>query len=116
MADMEVSTSGPGIQIPVLPDQYSHRESSSTSAPPMKPQIYTVSGAGVVSASPMSEVVDNHSIDIDPFSLTEAVGRSRFGEETKRRASSSPTGQGIMRELWSGFLDDILGPKETARK
>lgn len=114
MADMETTISRPATQIPVLPDLYSHHESTSSSAPPMKPQIYTVSGTGVVAASPMSEVVDNHSIDIDPFSLTEAVGRSRVGEEVQRRTNGSSSNQGVMRELWSGFLEDVLGPKEAA--
>ena len=82
----------------------------------MKPQIYTVSDAGVVAASPMSEVVDNHSIDIDPFSLTEAVGRSRVGEEVQRRANGKSSETGVIKELWAGFLDDVLGPKEVARK
>ncbi|KAJ6108075.1 hypothetical protein N7523_009398 [Penicillium sp. IBT 18751x] len=115
MSDMETRTSRP-TQIPVLPDLYSHHESPSTSAPPMKPQIYTVSGTGVVAASPMSEVVDNHSIDIDPFSLTEAVSRSRVGEEVQRQTNGKPTESGIIKELWTGFLDDVLGPKEVARK
>ena len=114
MADMEMTISRPGPQIPVLPDLYSHHESTSPSAPPMKPQIYTVSGSGVVAASPMSEVVDNHSIDIDPFSLTETVGRSRVGEEVQRRTNGSSSNQGVVRELWSGFLDDVLGPKQAA--
>lgn len=83
----------------------------------MKPQVYTVSGAGAdVAASAMSEVVDNHAIDIDPFSLTEAVGRSRVGEELKRQMNGSSE-PGVMRELWAGFLDDVLGPKQSpARK
>jgi len=80
----------------------------------MKPQIYTVSGSGAdVAASAMSEVVDNHAVDLDPFSLTEAVGRSRVGEEMKRQESAQP---GAFRELWSGFLDDVMGPKETLQR
>lgn len=100
-------------QIPVLPDVHSIQETPSPSTPPMKPQIYTVAGSGAdVAASAMSEVVDNHAVDIDPFSLTEAVGRSRAGEETQRgRNGSQP---GVVSELWSGFLDDVLGPKQSA--
>ncbi|KAJ5339204.1 hypothetical protein N7452_005932 [Penicillium brevicompactum] len=63
----------------------------------------------------MSEVVDNHAVELDPFSLTEAVGRSRVGEEIQR--SQNATAQpGAFKELWSGFLDDVMGPKETLRK
>lgn len=80
----------------------------------MKPQIYTVAGASAdVAASPMSEVVDNHAVDIDPFSLTETVGRSREGEELSR-AEKGQREPSIVRELWTGFLDDVLGPKQVA--
>lgn len=115
MADLDAGPVRPTPKVPVLPDSHTHLPRTSLSDPPMRPQIYTVSGTGAdVAASAMSEVVDNHAIDIDPFSLTEAVGRSRIGEEIQRRenghgkANSEP---GVMRELWAGFLDDVLGPK-----
>lgn len=84
----------------------------------MKPQIYTVAGSGAdVAASAMSEVVDNHSVDIDPFSLTEAVGRSQIGEEIQRQANGSSSKEpGLVRELWSGFLDDAFGPKQSSAR
>lgn len=119
MADLDVSPVHTHPKVPVLPDLYSHHPRTSLSDPPMKPQIYTVAGEGAdIAASAMSEVVDNVAVDIDPFSLTEAVGRSRVGEELSRgqnggNASREP---GVVRELWSGFLDDVLGPKEPARK
>ncbi|KAJ5915092.1 hypothetical protein N7454_011204 [Penicillium verhagenii] len=117
MADLEAAPlqfSSP--RVPVLPDLSSHQASHSTSAPPMKPQIYTVAGAGAdVAASAMSEVVDNHAVDLDPFSLTEAVGRSRTGEMLQRQLNGSGAGQtGIAKELWAGFLDDVLGPKQSS--
>lgn len=116
MADLEAAPlrfSSP--RVPVLPDLSSHQASQSPSATPMKPQIYTVAGAGAdVAASAMSEVVDNHSVDLDPFSLTEAVGRSRTGEAMQRQANGSGAGQpGVVKELWAGFLDDVLGPKQS---
>lgn len=78
----------------------------------MKPQVYTVSGAGSeVSASPMSEVVDNHAVEIDPFSLTETVGRSQHGEEVNRHGGKQRQ-PGIFKELWGGILDDLLGPQQ----
>ncbi|KAJ5542160.1 hypothetical protein N7535_004583 [Penicillium sp. DV-2018c] len=84
-------------------------------APPCN-GIYTVSGSGAdVPASAMSEVVDNHAVDLDPFSLTEAVGRSRVGEEIQRRTNGTSQ-PGAIRELWSGFLDDLMGPKEMSQR
>ncbi|CAG8930917.1 unnamed protein product [Penicillium salamii] len=116
MADLDAAPLHRGIQVPVLPELPSIRGHASPSAPPMKPVIYTVSGDGAdVAASAMSEVVDNHAVDLDPFSLTEAVGRSRVGEEIQRGQNGS-TQPGAFKELWAGFLDDVMGPKETLRK
>ncbi|KAL4873162.1 hypothetical protein BDV12DRAFT_98114 [Aspergillus spectabilis] len=100
------------IPVPILPDIYTHHDPTRPSDYPMKPQVYTVSGDGAnVSASPMSEVVDNDSVEIDPFSLTEAVGKSRYAAELKSQQNEAP---GVVRELWSGLLDDLLGPKQQS--
>lgn len=118
-ADVDTPSMRTGPRIPVLPDVSTHTETQTTqTASPMKPQIYTVSGEGVdIAPSAMSEVVDNHSVDIDPFTLTETVGRSRVGEEMQRQENGSGE-PGVMKELWSGFLEDVLGPKQPglARK
>lgn len=75
----------------------------------MKPQIFTVADNA---ASPMSEVVDNHSVEIDPFTLTEAVGRSRQGEELQKQKALAE--KGAVQEFWSGLLDDLLGPRQQS--
>jgi hypothetical protein len=116
MADLDAAPLQWGIQVPVLSELPSIRERQTPSAPPMKPQIYTVAGTGAdVAASAMSEVVDNHAVDLDPFSLTEAVSRSRVGEEIQRQ-SNGASQPGAIRELWTGFLDDVMGPKESAQR
>lgn len=119
MEEIDAAPSRPDPRFPILPDIYMHYDPTKqtiTSDPPMKPQVYTVSGEDVA-ASPMSEVVDNHSMDIDPFSLTETVGRSRFGEELQRQQNRSQAKEpGIVRELWSGFLEDLLGPKQQTQR
>jgi hypothetical protein len=79
----------------------------------MKPQIHAVSEIATdMSVSPMSEVVDNHALEIDPFKLTETVGRSRDGENLQKLMASLPP-KGILVELWSGMVDDILGPQPS---
>ncbi|KAF7589146.1 hypothetical protein BBP40_004716 [Aspergillus hancockii] len=104
------------LRIPILPDIYTHYKPTQSSEPPMKPQVYTVSGGGSdVAVSPMAEVVDNNSVDIDPFSLTEAVGKSRTGEELLRQQNGSKE-PGVVRELWTSFMDDILGSKQSSHK
>ncbi|KAJ5368292.1 uncharacterized protein N7496_008052 [Penicillium cataractarum] len=116
MSTLDAPSTRPAFpKVPVLPDLYSHHDAAAPSAPPMKPQIYTVSGGDISAASAMSEVVDNHAVEIDPFSLTEAVGRSRIGEELAR-SNGATKEPGVVRELWAGFLDDVLGPKDTAAR
>lgn len=87
----------------------------------MKPQVYTVAGStSDVAASPLSEVVDNHAVDIDPFSLTETVGRSRLGEMLQRqggfslRSSRQPGEKGVIGELMSSMVEDIF-PKQLRK-
>ncbi|PYI06654.1 hypothetical protein BO78DRAFT_397126 [Aspergillus sclerotiicarbonarius CBS 121057] len=112
MAEIDGAAARADPQIPILSDIYTHYDATQPQDAPMKPQVYTVSGGGAdVSASPMTEVVDNHSVDIDPFSLTETVGKSRFGQELNKQQNGSSE-PGVVRELWSGFLEDILGPKQ----
>lgn len=65
----------------------------------------------------MSEVVDNESVEIDPFTLTETVGRSRQGEELKEvRSVGGGSGGGggnaeggTVREFWRGVVEDVFG-------
>ncbi|PWY93715.1 hypothetical protein BO94DRAFT_532647 [Aspergillus sclerotioniger CBS 115572] len=112
MAEIDGAAARADPQIPILSEIYTHYDATQTQSAPMRPQVYTVSGgAADVSASPMTEVVDNHSVDIDPFSLTETVGKSRFGQELNRQQNGSSE-PGVVRELWSGFLEDLLGPKQ----
>lgn len=109
MAEIEAPPPRAGPRIPVFPDVYrSHADLDVEYTPsPMKPQIFTIADNA---ASAMSEVVDNHSVEIDPFTLTEAVGRSRQGEELKKQQALQ--GKGPIKEFWAGFLDDLLGPKQ----
>lgn len=129
MEELESSAPAPGPRIPILPDHYNHPEptlntptAATSSDPPMKPQVFTVAGStSDVAASPLSEVVDNDSVDIDPFSLTETVGRSRFGEILQRQSGfgfGSGGGnkeKGVIGELWGSFVEDVLGPREQRK-
>ena len=61
----------------------------------------------------MSEVVDNNSILIDPFELTEQVSgaaarsASNAAMEAKKEVSE-------FKSLWNGLLDDIFGPAKKS--
>ncbi|KAL4921222.1 hypothetical protein BDW62DRAFT_141689 [Aspergillus aurantiobrunneus] len=112
MPSIVESHTSPDAPVPILPDLYTHYDSTSPPESPMKPQVYTVSGDGAnVSASPMSEVVDNDSVEINPFTLSETVEKSRYIAELSRRGNKS---SGVASELWSGLLDDLLGPRQQA--
>ncbi|KAJ9297918.1 hypothetical protein DTO271G3_4139 [Paecilomyces variotii] len=116
MADVDATPSPSGPRIPTFPDNYGHKiETQTDYVSPMKPQVHAVGELSSDSAvSVMSDVVDNHAVDIDPFSLTEAVGKSRGNAIRAQNGQSQETG--ILRDLWSGIVEDILGPKQTSQR
>lgn len=78
----------------------------------MKPQI---SAMNEESASAMSDVHDGHhatemSVEI-LTALTETVGKSarQFVDSVKDKDETT------IRQLWTGLLDDILGPKQSPK-
>lgn len=107
------------LRVPLLPDNYypARRSAAHQEAvePVMRPEISVMSGEDTHIASPsaMSEVVDNHAMDLDPFNLTSKVqaAASRIAgfpvENTKE--------PGMLRELWNGFLDDWTGAKKVGK-
>ena len=105
-------------RVPILPDAFTHYEYGSNAPAPMKPEIYAVSemSSDVAGPSPMSEVVDNHAVEIDPFELTEAVSRARYRANSPYTSASGDgdTVKGTVKELWNGLLDDLLGPKQRS--
>ena len=109
--------------IPAPPDAYAHRAGSpGPSSPPpsgMKPEIHYV---GEMSSdngpSPMSEVVDNDAADINPFELTEQVGRARrYAVASSSSPSQAQVGdEGVVKELWGGFMEDVFGKKTSSSR
>ena len=77
----------------------------------MKPEISAINGD---SASAMSDVHDSHYVEemsVDALtSLTETVGKSA------RQFMGKDNDETTVRELWSGFLDDLLGPKGSTKR
>lgn len=81
----------------------------------MRPEISVVSSADTHIAGPsaMSEVVDNHAMDIDPFDLTSKVHAAAskiVGVPVEKM--NEP---GMLSELWNGFLDDLTGAKKVGK-
>ncbi|KAM5435744.1 hypothetical protein MferCBS31731_006193 [Microsporum ferrugineum] len=100
-------------RIPTPPDSFTHYDMAPAAANVMKPQIYTVSNdMGSNGPSPMSEVVDNHALELNPFNLTEAVSRSRDG--ARASAAGQETIGGAVRDLWRGMLEDVKGTSQSS--
>lgn len=101
-------TSSP--RVPILPDDYSQDTNTHDTIPEpvMKPEIHTIAMASthVHSPSAMSEVTDNHALEIDPYELTNTVRKAASGA-----LASAEEGVGTVKKVWSGFLDDLLGKK-----
>lgn len=105
------------MRTPILPFN-STAPARSDEAPEsvIRPEIATTSANGthIESPSAMSDVTDNPGhTDLDPFDLTNRV----------TTASSKATGMpieklqepGVVKKLWDGLLDDILGPRDNAK-
>jgi len=101
-----------GIRVPILPDAYDIQSSKVPTLEPdgpiSKPEIYSVTDthADTHGPSAMSDVVDNHAIDIDPYGLTATVGKA-----AKKVSEQAGVEVGFVKQLWKGFLDDIFGGK-----
>lgn len=81
----------------------------------MRPEISVVSSGDTHIAGPsaISEVVDNHAMDIDPFDLTSKVHAAAskiVGVPVEKM--NEP---GMLSELWNGFLDDLTGAKKVGK-
>jgi len=67
----------------------------------------------IASPSVMSEVTDNHAIELDPYDLTSkvtAAAAKMAGMPVEKLKEP-----GVAKELWDGLLDDLLGSKKMAR-
>lgn len=81
----------------------------------IRPEISLVSANSthIESPSAMSEVTDNHAMDLDPYNLTNmvAVAATRTAEDAMEKIREA----GTVRELWSGLLDDLFGSKRVTK-
>lgn len=77
----------------------------------LKPEISAINGD---TASAMSDVHDGHHIEemsVEALtSLTETVSKS-----ARQFVDKAQTNDSTVRQIWDGFLDDLLGPKGKPR-
>ena len=109
-------------RIPLLPDNYSNDDAKAARQDAMtetvvRPEISTVSADGthIDCPSAMSEVIDNHAIELDPYDLTNKVKAAAAAtmESMRLEELNEP---GVLAELWNSLLDDLLGSKKLAKK
>ena len=108
------------IRAPLLPENSSARlQVAEAPETVVRPEIATVSANGthIDSPSAMSEVTDNHAIEISPFNLTTQVSDAATAAASKVTGMSEERlkEEGVLQEVWSGFLDDVLGGKKMAK-
>lgn len=100
------------MRVPILPDAYNIDSSEAPHLEPdgpiSKPEIYSVTDTHAETHGPsaMSEVVDNHAIDIDPYKLTETVGKA-----AKKASGQAEEEVSMFKEVWGGLMDDLFGRK-----
>ena len=107
------------MRIPLLPHNFfppretqAHQEAVESV---VRPQISTVSANSthIESPSAMSEVTDNHAIELDPYDLTNKV--TAAAAKIAEMPLSSVKRVGVMRELWTELCDALLGPKRVSK-
>lgn len=107
----------PNLRVPLLPSTVL---SSASALNPyaveaedtvMRPEIITVSADSTHISAPsaMSEVSDNTAIDFQGMAEKVSAAAARF------KAGSIDETAGMAKQVWSGFLDDLLGPKHGAK-
>lgn len=109
--------------IPLLPNNYSNDGAKAAcqdvvTETVVRPEISTVSADGthIDCPSAMSEVTDNHAIELDPYDLPSKV---KAAAATTTKMTSMPVKKvkepGVFPELWNSLLDDLLGSKKLAK-
>ncbi|KAL9127610.1 MAG: hypothetical protein Q9217_003544 [Psora testacea] len=115
------------FRVPLLPDNITppmehtnnaHHDVRMESV--VRPQISTMSADGthIDSPSAMSDVTDNHAVEIDVFDLTKMVGHAATAAASKVTGMSAKElekQKGILGELISGMVDDVFGSKDIAK-
>ncbi|KAL8953541.1 MAG: hypothetical protein Q9222_000599 [Ikaeria aurantiellina] len=107
------------MRIPLLPHNISPPPGTAGHADAVesvvRPEISLVSANSthIESPSAMSEVTDNHAVDLNPFELTSQVtaAAAKMAEAPMEKLRDA----GTVRELWGGLLDDLFGSKPMSK-
>ena len=101
------------LRVPLLPDSYtaSHAPDTSAFGTVQRQEVVTAAADGTHFSAPsvMSDVHDNTAAPVDFHELAEKLETAAAA--VKQRAEQ---GQGTMKQLWEGVVEDIFGPKRAA--
>ena len=115
------------FRVPLLPDNYTPPMEHTNNAHHdvrmefvVRPQISTTSADGthIDSPSAMSDVTDNHAVEIDVFDLTKKVGHAAAAAATKvtdLSAEGLEKQKGLLGEMFSDMVDDVFGAKKIMK-
>ena len=105
------------MRIPILPfNSTAPARSNEALESVIRPEITTASANGthIESPSAMSDVTDNPGhTDLDPFDLTNTV--TTAASKATNVAIETSQEPGVVKTLWNGLLDDVLGVRKTAK-
>ncbi|KAK4695607.1 hypothetical protein P7C71_g2176, partial [Lecanoromycetidae sp. Uapishka_2] len=109
------------LRVPILPhNDTAPSQNNEAFESVVRPEISTVSANGthIDSPSSMHEVTDNHAIELSPFDLTSQVSNAATAAAVQMTGMSAERLKepGVVKELWEGMMDDILGSKKLAAK
>ena len=117
--ELEEPTQPEIIRIPLLPNNYTTPRNGDIDPgviePVIRPEISTVSADSthIDSPSAMSEVTDNHAVELDPFDLTSKV--TVAASKMAGMPVSTVKEPGAVSQLLNGVLDDLLGSKKISQ-
>ncbi|KAL1872634.1 hypothetical protein VTK73DRAFT_1438 [Phialemonium thermophilum] len=104
-ATLYATTEEPALRVPILPD---------TAAPDRVAGAHAPEAPDAPLAEPQIVVVAADPANVLPAALTEVEGMGIDGVELRfvhDPEPESPAGQGMVRDLWNGFMDDLFGEK-----
>lgn len=116
--ELEEPTQPEIMRIPLLPNNYTSPRNGDIDQgvvePVIRPEISTVSADSthIDCPSAMSEVTDNHAVELDPYDLTSKV--TAAASKMAGAPVSTLKEPGPVSQLWNGVLDDLLGSKKIS--
>jgi len=98
------------LRVPLLPDNYSPDRSANSG--------HAVEALDEAVPRPEISIIASHPENVAPATISEVVGNDGLDVDIGQlTAGFTPTDlkePGILKELWSGFIDDVLGSKGNA--